>query len=1104
MARTRVASIVLGMVALVVGCSGGSRGDDGTATGTTSAAVSNGVFDDTAAFPYVVYLLGPSAEDPAKLTACTGILVTPTKVLTANHCITGSSGLRCGAAIDYPEGSEIYTRRWTATFHADPKAGGRYVVASSTRVPIAVRKYGLIDSCSNSDSARDIAIITLSRAVAPLTRPDGTPNPNGLADHKIPAPLAGISCGDDKFEGRIVGYGSTQAPGPIEPCFGCENDAVFRNSNTSKGWRREDHGSGERTFYNDWVWNDFTTNYEGPVFGDSGGPLLRGGSACGVSSRFYATTVRVGMPPFGFWVPGIGTRYAALDSGPNAEFLRKHLLNPDGSLQGTCARGDIAGRIADDDSDGLPNNCDNCPTVSNSDQTDTDGDGVGDVCDNAPRKYNLVQVDTDGDLQGDADDTCPTVPNRPFGCAKDADCTNAGGGVGKQWCVRGTDVESHTPYGVCADRTACLKDSDCGPLNRCIAVGYYGRCAGQSDDPDLDGKGAACDSCPLIANPDVQANSNVEAETDQTVEPRGDACEPVPVHVARATYQFPKNEAEREIMKRRTVFDTRAMLGVDTDAPAGSQELPPYEGEVEYRHCDCVRQRLGQVFPIEDGEDCKSSKVCAFSYDLHKELPETSGWKPLTVAADSATTPTLGAPTRRTFGGNVSCTRSRTLANDAEPCSLGTEGALIWNHDADITAGRVRSYLKDGEWRTAGLVWSRTTVPTVLGAEWFLSSRDYATQGRLRSNYEFVATPLLGVAPIPSAKPEYPTCTFGSCGFPWRIDWLNIIKGSVLDGIVRGPWSSGRIVTRANDRAVLVTGDGQFDVSDRLSASLRALLASGTTRWLTPVESGARTATTSMVAVAVPMAWTTAAPSVNVVLRDAESGRLSLASETTRLARATSLTATTTTGELLAPPARKGGEWLYSGVEQTLYLVGGETPAGKTLTEVWRLDLQSGDWSKIFTGAKGIAFGRILATTYDGQRGRLVVLDEKTTAIAGVNVTTARLLTLDVSSGTGRVILEVPRTGAFSRFALGVQSDGTFALASQVTNEARWGAFLFGLRDDGGLEWKGVATGDGTIIDALVPSGAQLVLPLAAADGTLRTTALERQRFRATPGLTRL
>lgn len=59
----------------------------------------------------------------------------------------------------------------------------------------------------------------------------------------------------------------------------------------------------------------------------------------------------------------------------------------------------------DDDGDGHPNTCDNCPGIPN-DQTDTDGDGVGDACDNCPSDFNPDQADSDGDGIGDVCD-CP-------------------------------------------------------------------------------------------------------------------------------------------------------------------------------------------------------------------------------------------------------------------------------------------------------------------------------------------------------------------------------------------------------------------------------------------------------------------------------------------------------------------------------------------------------------------------------------------------------------------------------------------------------------------------------------------------------------------------
>ena len=62
----------------------------------------------------------------------------------------------------------------------------------------------------------------------------------------------------------------------------------------------------------------------------------------------------------------------------------------------------------DKDSDGIPDNEDNCPDNYNPNQEDEDEDGLGDVCDNCPDDYNPNQLDTDGDGTGDVCDTIPT------------------------------------------------------------------------------------------------------------------------------------------------------------------------------------------------------------------------------------------------------------------------------------------------------------------------------------------------------------------------------------------------------------------------------------------------------------------------------------------------------------------------------------------------------------------------------------------------------------------------------------------------------------------------------------------------------------------------
>jgi len=72
--------------------------------------------------------------------------------------------------------------------------------------------------------------------------------------------------------------------------------------------------------------------------------------------------------------------------------------------------GNIFHYDGDGDSDGIPDDKDNCITKSNPDQADADNDGVGDACDNCPKVYNPNQEDKDGDGIGDICDLCPNNP----------------------------------------------------------------------------------------------------------------------------------------------------------------------------------------------------------------------------------------------------------------------------------------------------------------------------------------------------------------------------------------------------------------------------------------------------------------------------------------------------------------------------------------------------------------------------------------------------------------------------------------------------------------------------------------------------------------------
>ena len=195
---------------------------------------------------------------------------------------------------------------------------------------------------------------------------------------------------------------------------------------------------------------------------------------------------------------------------------------------------------ADTDGDGVFDIADNCPKVSNPDQSDSDSDMLGDTCDNCPSIANQDQADDDVDALGNACDpcahdllndidsdghcgdvdNCPEIPNIDQG---DLDsyllgdlCDNCPSA--SNYSQLDTDEDGFgDECDKCPDYDDKIDADDDTWPDQCDNCPELAN-ASQSNS-DLDGLGDACDNCLAIANPD---------QTDSDLDGIGDLCDQCP------------------------------------------------------------------------------------------------------------------------------------------------------------------------------------------------------------------------------------------------------------------------------------------------------------------------------------------------------------------------------------------------------------------------------------------------------------------------------------------------------------------------------------------------------------------------------------------------
>ena len=160
--------------------------------------------------------------------------------------------------------------------------------------------------------------------------------------------------------------------------------------------------------------------------------------------------------------------------------------------------------LSDGDSDGIPDDYDNCPVETNADQIDKDADRVGDACD----------TDRDGDGVGNGKDQCPDISGLAAsgGCPiddRDGDsipntvdnCPDVGNGLQ-------TDTDKDGMGDACdddddGDNRPDVSDN-CPLVANSLQVDWDKDSIGNlcEDDEDNDGVKDAADNCDLTANPD--------------------------------------------------------------------------------------------------------------------------------------------------------------------------------------------------------------------------------------------------------------------------------------------------------------------------------------------------------------------------------------------------------------------------------------------------------------------------------------------------------------------------------------------------------------------------------------------------------------------------
>ncbi|MET8830516.1 serine protease [Streptomyces sp. NPDC004610] len=198
------------------------------------APIVGGTTTTTTAYPYVMQI-----TDASQNQFCGGTLVTPTKVVTAAHCMVGET---------------------TSSVRV---VGGRTYLNGTNGTVARVSRIWIHPDYRSVTSGDDIAVLTLSTSMPYTTLPYVAPSDTGVY-------AAGASA-------RVLGWGTTREGGASSNQL--RTATVPTVSDTSC---RTSYGT--RFVASDMVCAGLTSGGVDTCQGDSGGPLVIGGRLAGVTS----------------------------------------------------------------------------------------------------------------------------------------------------------------------------------------------------------------------------------------------------------------------------------------------------------------------------------------------------------------------------------------------------------------------------------------------------------------------------------------------------------------------------------------------------------------------------------------------------------------------------------------------------------------------------------------------------------------------------------------------------------------------------------------------------------------------------------------------------